>query len=694
MEFVGALAAAVVVPGAKVPLAVASTGISLTKALLRRNCAHDDEASLASTSNTAPSSDSVTLTWRTINCTRADPKGNGPPKRILVDVAGEAHPGRILAILGPSGAGKTTLLNALAFRIPASKGLSLSGEVLCNWKAVLPELAYVTQEDLFFSELSVEETLQFAAQMRLPDNIDRKEFVNQLLRRLSLNTTQSTRVGIPGSGSGISGGERKRLSLGCELISTPKLILCDEPTSGLDAFQALRVMQSLKKLANAGHTIIISIHQPSSAVFETIDDIVLLSAGAVVYEGPREKAPSHFATYGHTVPPSCNPAEYYLDIISVDNTSDAVASKCIDRIAKLVTGFSSTQNRSPIINKPREGTISRTVATPSKGLFAQFSALLLRAFRQAKRDKKTNVSRFMSSFMSSLLFGSIFWKMGYTQSAVQDRLGLLQVCTINTAMSALVKTLNVFPKEATLVNRERVEGAYGVFPYFTSKLCAELPIAAAFPLVFSSFVYPMAGLSGGIGRISKFAGIVTLESFAAASYGLVIGAAVPNTDVAVALGPATFVLQIVFGGLYITQGNVPKWAAWLPKVSIIKHTFEALCVNELRGLKLIAENPGDITEGQQVLERMTWGDSTVAQSTQRLARIVAFNYLAAFSILKLKQPRFQQMIHPKAVVAEDPVQIEDITPNSIMAPTPTDATSSAATDITRAQPNGVPNAEV
>ena len=660
MEFVGALAAAVIVPGAKIPLAVASTGISLTKALRRHNNVAYNDASLASTSNSIASSDGVTLTWRAINCSRADPKGEGPPKRILLNIAGEARPGRILAILGPSGSGKTTLLNALAFRIPAAKGLSLSGEVLCNGRAILPELAYVTQEDLFFSELSVEETLQFAAQMRLPDNVDQKEFVTQLLRQLSLNTTQSTRVGISGGGAGISGGERKRLSLGCELISTPKLILCDEPTSGLDAFQALRVMQSLKKLADAGHTVIISIHQPSSAVFETIDDIALLCAGSVVYTGPREEAPGHFAKFGHGVPPNCNPAEHYLDLISVDNTSDGAASKCIDRIAKLVAGFATKQDRSPIVNKPREGTMSRTIATPTRGPFAQFRALLLRAFRQARRDKKTNVSRFMSSFMSSLLFGSIFWKMGVTQSAVQDRLGLLQVCTINTAMSALVKTLNVFPKEATLVNRERVEGAYGVLPYFTSKLCAELPIAAAFPLVFSSFVYPMAGLSGGVGRISKFAGIITLESFAAASYGLVIGAAVPNTDVAVALGPATFVLQIVFGGLYITQGNVPKWAAWLPKISIIKHTFEALCVNELRGLKLIAENPGDVAEGQQVLERMTWGDSTVAQSTQRLLRIVAFNYLAAFSILKLKQPRFQQMIHPKAV--EDPVQIEDITP--------------------------------
>eukprot|EP00171_Calliarthron_tuberculosum_P015937 IDg15937t1 len=138
-----------------------------------------------------------------------------------------------------------------------------------------------------------------------------------------------------------------------------------------------------------------------------------------------------------------------------------------------------------------------------------------------------------------MLFGAIYWKIGCTQSTIQDRLGLLQVCTINTAMSALVKTLNVFPREATLVNRERVKGSYSVLPYFASKMAAELPLSAFFPLVFSSVVYPMAGLSAGLKKIGRFASIITLESFASASYGLVIGALVPNTEIAAALGPAT-----------------------------------------------------------------------------------------------------------------------------------------------------------
>ena len=150
-----------------------------------------------------------------------------------------------------------------------------------------------------------------------------------------------------------------------------------------------------------------------------------------------------------------------------------------------------------------------------------------------------------------------------------------------------MKTLNLFPKNATLVSKECVEEAYSVLLYFTSKICAELPVEPAFLLVFSSFVYYVAGLSSSVARISKFAGIITLESFAAASYGLDIGLTVPNTDSALELGPATFASTIFFVGPYINQENDPKWAAWLPKISIINRTFEALRFNSFLGLKLI-----------------------------------------------------------------------------------------------------------
>lgn len=428
-------------------------------------------------------------------------------------------------------------------------------------------------------------------------------------------------------------------------------------------------MRTLKNLADAGHTVICSIHQPSSTIFELCDDIALLSGGGrVAYSGEREKAAAYFEELGHAMPKNCNPAEKFLDLISVDYTSADEQASSKGRIESLVSAFAKKSQAAGGAAKPTGSSSESKMVATAQGPIAQFRALLGRAFRQAVRDKKTNVSRFMSSAMSSLLFGAIYWKIGLTQSTIQDRLGLLQVCTINCAMTALTKTLNVFPKEAVLVNRERTKGAYSVLPYFTSKLFAELPLSAFFPLVFSGIVYPMVGLSGGVSRILRFAGIITMESFAAASYGLVIGALVPSTEAAMAIGPSTFVLQIVFGGLYVTDKNVPGWAKWIPKVSLIKHSFEALVVNEFRGLEFKAEKPTDAATGEQVLERLTWGDSTVAKPITSLARIVAFNYLATFAILTMKKPRFQTMADPDS----DGVQIEEVDQNeAVAAPKPT-----------------------
>lgn len=239
LEFVGALAVGLISPGATVPLLALSSGVTIVRTvrtrIRNRNAPHPDPAASANgAAGLAGSKEtSVTISWGSVNCTFTDPKSPVTPKRILQNAAGVARPGRILAILGPSGSGKTTLLNSIAGQVPFSKKLTLTGNVVCNGEARRPPMAYVTQEDLFFSQLSVEETLQFATRMRLPSEgatpEERKEFVDTLIRKLGLETTKTTRVGKTGGGGGISGGERKRLSLGCELISTPKLIICDEP---------------------------------------------------------------------------------------------------------------------------------------------------------------------------------------------------------------------------------------------------------------------------------------------------------------------------------------------------------------------------------------------------------------------------------------------------------------------------------
>jgi ABC-type multidrug transport system ATPase subunit len=190
----------------------------------------------------------VLLEWEGITCEltlkkKKDASGGGGKKKLLQQVTGTAKPGRLLAILGPSGSGKTTLLNVLAGQVPASPMLSVSGRLYVNGEPASSAgggsshhtQAYVRQQDLFYSQLTVRETLLMAARLRLPASLTLKEkydLVENLMKRMGLAKAADTIVGDE-KVRGISGGEKKRLSLACELIGSPSLIFADEPTSGL-----------------------------------------------------------------------------------------------------------------------------------------------------------------------------------------------------------------------------------------------------------------------------------------------------------------------------------------------------------------------------------------------------------------------------------------------------------------------------
>ena len=193
-------------------------------------------------------------------------------KLILQSCSGAAAPGRMLAIMGPSGSGKTSLLNALAGQVKGGSSASLTGRLLIDGKACGGasqvaglRVAYVRQEDIFYTQMTVRETLLFAARLRLPARVPRAEKerrVDELIERLGLAKAADTIIG-DAKRRGISGGERKRLAIGCELLSDPQLLFLDEPTSGLDAFAAQQVVASLKTLCESdGTTVVMSIHQP------------------------------------------------------------------------------------------------------------------------------------------------------------------------------------------------------------------------------------------------------------------------------------------------------------------------------------------------------------------------------------------------------------------------------------------------
>ncbi|KXZ53267.1 hypothetical protein GPECTOR_7g1161 [Gonium pectorale] len=602
----------------------------------------------------------VTLSWQDLHCTLKLKDGSTKP--ILQGVSGVARPGRLVGLMGPSGSGKTSLLTALAGRVPAGSGLALRGGLTVNGAPAAEaghRQAFVAQEDLFYSMLSVQETLSLAAELRLPAAMSaeaRSAYVSHLVAVLGLAKAMGTLVGDEKT-RGLSGGEKKRLSIGCELVGSPSLVFADEPTTGLDSFQAEKVMATLASLARSGHTVVASIHQPRSSIFAMFDDLVLLSEGQPVYSGPADKALEHFASLGHHCPEHFNPAEFLADLISIDFASPEAEADSRARLAKLVAAWRDVEQRQAGAigngnglpsSVSGEVVLRRSEALPRAGPLRQLRLLLVRSWRQVLRDRATNVSRAMSNLSSAIVFGAIFFRMRYKQSNIQDRMGLLQVAAINTAMASLVKTLNIFPRERTIVARERARQSYGILPYLTAKLAAELPIGALFPLLFGAIVYPTCGLHPSATRFARFLGILTLESFTSQALGLAVGSVAPSTEAAMAIGPAVMLVWIVFGGYYVNAANVPAVFKWLPRASLIKQSFEALCVNEFDGLTFEPDAAGGgMRDGKQVLQWLSFDKSSIAGRCASQARILMFYYWATFCILRASQQKYAAVKEPK-----------------------------------------------
>lgn len=257
-----------------------------------------------------------------MNANKREPKAT---RAVLNGVSGIVRPGEFVAMLGPSGGGKTTLLTALAGRLPGK----ISGAITYNGEALTSSMkrrtGFVSQDDVVYPHLTVLETLKFTALLRLPKSLTRAEKIEQaemVAAELGLARCMNTLVGGPLL-RGVSGGERKRVSIGQEMLVDPSLLLLDEPTSGLDSTTAQRIVATLRALARAGgRTVITTIHQPSSRLYRMFDKVVVLSDGYPIYSGHAGRVVEYFRSIGYD--PGfgfMNPADFLLDLANGNVTN-------------------------------------------------------------------------------------------------------------------------------------------------------------------------------------------------------------------------------------------------------------------------------------------------------------------------------------------------------------------------------------
>lgn len=240
-------------------------------------------------------------------------------KQILDGVMGSVAPGQILAIMGGSGAGKTTLLDILARK--SKRGVT-RGKITVNGKEISDKhykqvVGFVDQDDYLMPTLTVYETIVTSALLRLPKSMpdDAKKLrALETMSELGILGIKDQLIGNE-TNRGISGGEKRRVAIACELVTSPSILFLDEPTSGLDSYNAYNVIESLVRLArDFKRTVVFTIHQPRSNIVALFDKLILLAQGKLVYSGPQVEAPQFFSELGFSCPKGFNVADFLVDL--------------------------------------------------------------------------------------------------------------------------------------------------------------------------------------------------------------------------------------------------------------------------------------------------------------------------------------------------------------------------------------------
>lgn len=422
----------------------------------------------------------------------ADEENQKPTtKRILNNVSGFVEPGQVLYIMGPSGSGKTTVLDSLADRVKLPvQGIQVLDGKMKTPNSLKSAAKYVQQTDDLLGVLTVKETLETSAALYISDASKRPAAVKDVMNILGLTAHANTKIGNA-LVRGLSGGQVRRVSIGCELVASPRLIFLDEPTSGLDSATAFNVMGELKRIAKTtGTALAITVHQPSELVFEMADTLLLVSEGHTCYFGPAHEAAEHFRSLGFVQPPRASEIEWMLDLINKDFGHVERVDKCIAAWPESVPAATLQENLKRL-DVPENDEGVKEMGTNAKsmdyavGFLQQTIVLTKRGVKNTIRNPAVLWLRFAMYLMLSLMIGLVWLRLGTSASVIIDiNNALFYVCAFMIFMS--ISVLPAYLEERSVLVRERANGAYSVTAYIVSHTLYEIPYVFVLALMASS----------------------------------------------------------------------------------------------------------------------------------------------------------------------------------------------------------------
>lgn len=627
-----------------------------------------------------------------------------PRKTIINPINATFQAGVLNVIMGPSGSGKTSLLNAMALRLRNSLGTKYrpSGKLTFNGATpagpvIRSVCSYVCQDDdALLPSLTVRETLRFAAGLRLPSHMTKDEKYHRaedVLLKMGLKDCADNLVGND-LVKGISGGEKRRVSIAVQVLTDPRILLLDEPTSGLDAFTASSIMEVLQGLANEGRTLILTIHQARSDLFKHFGNVLLLArGGSPVYAGAAKEMLGYFSRQGYECPRHTNPADFALDMITIDLQQEHREAESRERVKRLVdqwkshgedeleaqdaklpeikeadeTGATVHERTSTEVSKvrskpnqrpslasaPRKSFNRASLNTPAElgalvrkraSLASAIPLLLHRAIINTRRQPDLVLARLMQVIGLAIILALFFAPLRNNFFSVQTRMGFIQEISAFYFVGML-QNIAIYPNERDVFYREDDDGVYSVDAFIASYTILEVPFE-----IVSSLVFGVLGVIAiGMPRTVVLYFVTSFTCFCIVScgesLGIMFNTVLPHTGFAVnVMGVFLSVATLMAGILSI---DMPDFFVALNYLSPIRYGTRAVAPYSLLGVEFtcndfqrLPDGGCPIETGQDVLDLYNLNDDPVV-NVAALAGCVVVYRLLAWGLLRFVRGRWR-----------------------------------------------------
>lgn len=600
------------------------------------------------------------------------------PKTLLDNIHGSIMCGQMLAIMGPSGAGKSTLLDILADRVTPSEGK-------VGWSQLTPSrtkqeatlldkgilTSYVEQHDTLLGVLTVRETLYYSAKLSMDMDASDCEVnrrVETVLSGLGLASVADNQIGTPIK-RGISGGQKRRVTIGCSLVAMPRVLFLDEPTSGLDIHTAHEVMTSIAGFARRYNiAVCATIHSPNRDIFRLFSSVMLLARGRTMYYGPTQHVDSYFAEIGEPCPAQTNPADHMLRIVSDESYAVTPSTDDLEKqprrsgvrgdVAQLSAlwqarvqkqdGQTFVENANAAHASPaeRKDDILLSPTRPDHSLIHRARLLAFATWTLTKRNilnYRRNLLaygvRFAMYLGMGVLLATVWVDLAKTDTRINDR---LSVHFFSVAFLGFMSVAGIpsFLEERGVMCRERANGLYGPAPFTLANTLVTMPFLFACALVFAIIMYWSIGLHDGAIPFLRWLSFLYLGVLAAEMQSLLVAALLPIFVAALAIAAFLNGFWMTTQGYFIRTDNLPRfWYYWAHFINYETYALALLARTDLAGLKFTCVTPGqclfpstpqqpDAVAGETIISVLQFNTLSIGeQSAILLCIIVVYRIL-------------------------------------------------------------------